>query len=271
MSESSNDGVLQRMTQLIESWEGRHDRRCIFLRCYADMTAATLGAIQDRRFHDNPWTGRLLGVFVGYYFRALNAYEQGIAAVPAPWKWAHDLTQLPTTLPVEALVLGINAHINHDLALAVSDLLCSEWADLDEAERSKRHDDFLRINDIIAETTRLVQHDVLERYDHFLRGADPIVSPAIHGAEWECGRLIKCWRDEAWSHGIQLVEATSAEERERLRHAIEQGAVHRVRVVISTIELRHELLARPIEELARLHPHPPVAARFRSAQVTAQS
>lgn len=42
-----------------------------------------------------------------------------------------------------------------------------------------------------------------------------------------------------------------------LRFEIENGAVHRVRILMSDVELREHLLALPLEELRRTHPNPP--------------
>ncbi len=62
--------LVARMHEQADAWENRRDKRAIFLRCYAMMTANMLRALESRRFEDQDWVGRLLHRFADYYFSA---------------------------------------------------------------------------------------------------------------------------------------------------------------------------------------------------------
>ncbi|HTP10506.1 MAG TPA: DUF5995 family protein, partial [Anaerolineae bacterium] len=107
--------VLSRMTTLVDQWEAAHDRRAIFLGCYRLMTRNMLDAIEAGRFHDGAWVARLLERFADYYFAALERFEQDESSAPVVWKLAFDATRDEKVMTLQHLLLGVNAHINHDL------------------------------------------------------------------------------------------------------------------------------------------------------------
>jgi hypothetical protein len=114
--------LISRMETLVERLEQAGDARCVFLRCYALMTGRMLQTLDEGGCYDTDWVRTLLHHFADYYFDALDAYECGAACVPAVWKRTHALAGAATPVLVN-LLLGINAHINYDLALAMADLL----------------------------------------------------------------------------------------------------------------------------------------------------
>ena len=60
-------------------------------------------------------------------------------------------------------MLGINAHINDDLALALVDVL-DDWRTLDEEVRQRRRDDHELVNKIINDKTDEVQKEVVDKW-----------------------------------------------------------------------------------------------------------
>src|SRR5690606_32407413 len=109
--------VIARMQTFLRQWEDAADRKAVFLRCYSMMTANMLVAIEQGEFRDRTWVERLLHRFADYYFLALDAYEQERTAAPAVWQLAHDAARDDAALPIQNLLLGVNAHINYDLVL----------------------------------------------------------------------------------------------------------------------------------------------------------
>lgn len=125
---------------------------------------------------------------------------------------------------IQNLILGVNAHINYDLVLAMVDMLDSEWPRLDEAVRQERYEDYCLVNDIIGETIDNVQDLVLERYDPRLDIIDKLLGPLD---ELLTSSLIRQWRGEVWENALRMLELTSVDERERLRIDIEAASIRK--------------------------------------------
>jgi hypothetical protein len=214
----NDDPVHQRMLALIQEWEQAHDRRSIFLSCYAMMTENMLTAIQSGEFHDPAWVDALLHHFAGYYFTALDAYESQPADSPQVWQLAFDAARQPRTYVLQNLLLGINAHINYDLVLAVSDQLRPEWDALSPEQRQQRYQDHRRVNEVIAQTVDAVQDQVVERYSKDLEIIDVLLGPLD---EWVASAMISEWRENVWEHAVRMVELQDDAEREQLRQAVE--------------------------------------------------
>ena len=81
----NGEQVLVRMDDLLAAWEAANDRRVIFLSCYKMMTQNVLAAIQASDFEDTLWVATLMENFAGYYFQALETYENGSASEPDVW------------------------------------------------------------------------------------------------------------------------------------------------------------------------------------------
>lgn len=257
--------VLERMRAQAEAWEATGDRRCVFLDCYALMTGNMLSAIDAGRFHDPAWVRRLLDRFAEYYWTALETYEQGGEGLPLAWKHAHDIARQRLATIEEDLLLGINAHINHDLPLALRDLMVEEWPRLSAEQRASRMADHLTVNTILAETTDEVQHQVIDRFDHMLGFFDNHLPRLVHIAEWEVDRILGSWRKEVWTRAVELLEA---EDEAEVSHLIEAGAVHRIRLILTELRVRSHLMHHDSAHLVALfgahHDFNPLHHRSRS-------
>jgi hypothetical protein len=216
--------ILDRMHGMVDAWDSSRDRRSIFLRCYALMTGNMLAAIQRDEFHDNDWVRTLLHHFAEYYFRALDAYDRGDPAVPAVWRVAHEAAAQHHAMTLQHLFLGVNAHINFDLALTVVDLLGDEWESMPQPYRRERHADYCAVNDIIASTIDAVQDDVLERYTPALGVVD-----AVFGRidEWAISRVITRWREQVWENAVSLMELPTGTRRDDVIALLEAMALER--------------------------------------------
>ncbi len=214
--------VLHRMTTLVDQWEAAHDRRAIFLGCYRLMTRNMLDGIEAGRFHDGAWVSRLLERFADYYFVALDHFEQDKTSTPAVWKLAFDAARDEKVMTLQHLLLGVNAHINHDLVFSLYDLLESEWAAASPEQRAKRHADHEMVNHIIGETTDAVQDQVVEQFSPWVEFFDKVLGPVD---EWMTSQLLSHWREEVWDHAVRYLELATPEERAELRAHIEQHAM----------------------------------------------
>lgn len=226
---SSYPTVTAHMQALIAHWEDSDDRRCIFLDCYCSMTGNTLDALTQNRFHDREWVNRLLHRFAHYYFEALAAYEQPEGQTPAVWQLTYDAGRRDELSVLQHLLLGVNAHINYDLALALRDLLAPEWATLSPDEVRRRYEDHLLVNQIIAETVDTVQDEVVERYAPALDLVDKLLGPVD---EWATARVIGKWRDEVWENALALLAAENEQAEIQIREKLEQRSLQLARIFL---------------------------------------
>ena len=170
------------------------------------MTRNMLDAVDAGEFADAAWVSRLLHHFAGYYFGALDAYEAGEEGTPEVWRCAHDAARRSNTPAISLLLLGVNAHINYDLVLAVADLLEPEWPCLSNAKRRARYEDYCRVNDIIGRTIDRVQDGILEKREPIMALIDTLFGPmdewlvsrgSPSGARTCGGMRFSGWRPQA--------------------------------------------------------------------------
>lgn len=221
-SKNSQDPVIERMQVLIDIWKTSSDQKSIFLSCYQMMTRNMLVAIEEHGFKDDLWVDRLLRNFAEYYFRALDAYEHEPSKAPAVWQLAHQASLDPSVSPIQKLMLGVNAHINYDLVLALMDLLEPEWRWLSSDQREERHADHQRVNDIIGQTIDAVQDEVIEPGMPVMDLIDRLLGPID---EYLVSRLIADWRERVWRNALELLEMDDSQERLRLIKQVEEDAM----------------------------------------------
>jgi hypothetical protein len=123
------------------------DATGFFAAMYARVTDRVQMAITDGRFGDGERMARFTRTFADWYLGP----RDGSRARPACWKAADDVGGDRGLLIVQHLLLGINAHVNHDLPQMVVELADGE------ASLEVLRPDFDAINDILAET----QPDIL--------------------------------------------------------------------------------------------------------------
>jgi len=223
-----NDTALGRMQQWLLQWDSSGDARAIFLNCYAMMTGNMQTALQSSEFEDGPWVSKLVDHFAIYYFSALDAFEEGSQQTPPVWQVAFKAAALPRTHALQNLVLGVNAHINHDLVFAVADLLEGEWGDLAASARESRYRDFCLVNEIIRRTIDAVQDQVLEQWSPAMRLVDDLLGPLDEQlVVWK----ITDWRNEVWDQAVAFVEEDAA-GRMLLSEQVEHTSLRRARAIL---------------------------------------
>src|SRR6476660_1843674 len=105
---------------LEEALRAVNDRRAIFVGAYLTITSAIGDAIDAGEFIDGPWVRSYLLHFARLYIEAFRAFENGdLEHVPTAWQVAFELSARGEGMALQHLLLGVNAHINHDLAIAL--------------------------------------------------------------------------------------------------------------------------------------------------------
>ena len=121
-----------------------------FSAMYARVTKAVDDSIAGNGFADGSGMATFARTFAGRYLTP----RSGRPPIPGCWKAAWDVSGDRGLLIIQHLLLGVNAHVNHDLPLVVVDL-ADERGGLD-AMRS----DFDAINRILSATQPQVMHDL---------------------------------------------------------------------------------------------------------------
>ena len=162
---------------------------------YLKVTQAVDGQ-PSPAWKDAAWLVQLDVVFAGFYFRAGAGWLQDSADVPSSWK-ALFAARFQTGIDrIQFALAGINAHINHDLALAL--LQTDSELNLTPSLASHEHDDYERVNDLLEV--------VLPQALQFL--ATGIVGELAQDTG-KIGRLLAIWnvraaRDLAWDFADHL-------------------------------------------------------------------
>jgi hypothetical protein len=185
----------ERLTTLEATFRERGDRRGAFLCVYARVTEAVGAAIDAGEFADPEWVSDYLVTFADLYREALLAYETGdLVALPDPWQVAFETAARGDALVVQDMVLGINAHINYDLALALQRVGVGP-------DRRARYADHCAVNAVLRSLVDEVQDRIAEFY-----------APGVTDLDESFGRLdealsmfsLREGRDSAWCSAVAL-------------------------------------------------------------------
>ncbi len=220
---SDSQLVLEKMDGRIRAWKECGDSRFVFLSCYKMMSTNMLLALSEGEFHDREWVNELLNHFADYYFDGLSCFDCG-DRTPEVWLAAHNATLEKELSEVQMLVLGVNAHINYDLVLALYDMLAPEWESLSEEQKKLRYEDHCHVNSIIARTIDAVQDSILEPESRFLAFLDVVFGRVD---EYLISRLISSWREDVWNNTQGMLQLANEAEKEVFRKKIETEVLQR--------------------------------------------
>ncbi|WP_338694359.1 DUF5995 family protein [Streptomyces sp. Q6] len=181
------DSVIARMRALGADLPPR-DGVAVFNRVYLSVTEALDRAIGTGRaggFGDRTAAATLDVRFAERYLAAVDAASHGVRG-PACWRPLFQFRRHPGVRPLQFALAGINAHIGHDLALAVVDS-CRTLG----CEPSALEDEFERVGDLLVTLEERIREELMPGPD-LLQVADPLTH--LLGA-WTLERA----RDGAWA------------------------------------------------------------------------
>lgn len=141
-------GVLERMAALDRTLAPT-DGVAHFNRLYFRVTEAVLGAMRDATFKDAQWLEHLDVVFANLFFDAVRA-DAGGNPIPPAWAPLFEHRARAGSHPIQFALAGMNAHINHDLPLAVVATCREKGCSPDDD--SPQHQDFTTANEILRAT-----------------------------------------------------------------------------------------------------------------------
>ncbi len=163
------------------------DSRGYFAAMYARVTTRIADSIDSGHFDDGQRMDRFATAFADYYVLAL----QGEVTPPRCWTAAWEVADDKKLLVVQHLLLGINAHVNHDLALTVVETA------VERGEIGSIRPDFNAVNDVLGEI-----------YDEILSDLSLVVRWATVASKLGGGDAfnfsLRVAREQAWRSAVAM-------------------------------------------------------------------
>ena len=189
--------IMQNIDSLLPNQDGLK----WFNRLYLMVTQQVQKSPPFGGFKNPVWLTRLDVVFAGLYFAAIADFITGSSNLPSSWEALFEARFRPGIDRIQFALAGMNAHINHDLALAL--LQTDKELGLTPGLSSPEHDDFEQVNGLLEQ--------VLEPSLKILATGTLGMLAQDTG---KIGRFLAIWnvgaaRDLAWDFADQLRKASN--------------------------------------------------------------
>jgi len=163
---------------------------------YLTVTVAVQSNPPAGGFNNPQWLTRLDVIFAEFYFAAIVDFLQGRGTARS-WRALFDARHIAGIDRIQFALAGMNAHINHDLSLAL--LQTNAELNLAPAKGGPEHRDFESVNDILE--------GVIPQTLHVL--AEGSIIGEIAQDTGKVGQLLAIWnvrqaRDLAWDFADHL-------------------------------------------------------------------
>ena len=209
----SVEDAVSGLARIRDYFIAHQDRRGVFATAYLEATKTFQDWIRRRRFESNERMSKYVVAFANAYRQALADYEQGEAA-PEAWRLAFDVSRSGTSTVSEDLLLGINAHINHDLVFAILS------AGLDVRSEAC-HRDHLRANEALREATPRVRQQIVAIYQPPGAWMSRLFASRID--ERTASSFVHA-RNNSWAAATAIATAASPRERNSFRRTVRRCA-----------------------------------------------
>lgn len=181
--------VIDRMQQIEGGLDPRDGVAC-FNRMYLMFTERVQQSFTEGFFSDTAFVEHFDVVFAGIYFAAVDTAAAGKRPDPS-WRPLFDARSNRVVWPIQFALAGMNAHINHDLALAMV-ATCEQRATTPGTPPI--HADFLKVNKLLADAEAEVRRSFETQ---LLRMGTAPVEPLVHiVSSFSIARA----RDGAWTN-----------------------------------------------------------------------
>jgi hypothetical protein len=167
-----------------------------FNQLYLDVTKEVDTTPPPGGWEDAAWLTRLDVVFAGFYFAAIKGSVTNAGGVPSSWQALFEARFTAGIDRIQFALAGMNAHINHDLALAL--LQTDAESNIVPSMTSPEHADFELVNG-------LLEAEIPQALTFLATG---IIGQAAQDTG-KIGRYLAIWnvraaRDLAWSFADTL-------------------------------------------------------------------
>lgn len=189
-------GEVIEMMAAVRAGLPRHDGIGVFIDVYQRVTEQVRVRVADDTFTDPRFVEHLDVVFARIFLEVPTEATAG-RPVSHAWRPLVDRRGRSDLLPVQFALAGMNAHINHDLAVAVV-RTCAERGVSPHVNGIR--DDYERVNEVLAEVVRPIRQSFLDA--HIVAAGRPL-SPL---ADLVSNFSIDKARDAAWVSALTLWE-----------------------------------------------------------------
>lgn len=141
--------VISSLEEIVQHCKDTQNRAGYFASLYKRMTMSVAEGILNGSFQDSSRMEKLDLVFAQRYLDALYAYQHKIHC-SSSWQYAFDNCADTSLTVIQHLLIGINTHINLDLAIAAAQVAPGDSIFALE-------EDFNRINNVISALMNDVQ------------------------------------------------------------------------------------------------------------------
>lgn len=200
------------------SLDSECDANAVFALMYLTTTRGIRYHIEHQYFADNDYLSIITVSFAYMYLTAYDAWERGDASgSPAPWSKAFDYAKSGESSIMDDELLGMNAHINYDLALAIAALGTVG------PDGQSRKPDMDRVNHVLAAVTDDVAYEISRYYGPTPPTGEPDRDSSTNvSAETQAVlEVIYAWRENAW-HQAETHESLSGAARDAHEAEMEQ-------------------------------------------------
>jgi len=199
------DGVIEELDRIIDLTVEDGNYLGLFAFVYRDTTARIKSEVIAGAFEDNMRMHEMDVLFANFYIKAYHDYRAG-KRVSLCWKVSFDAAHDPLAI-VQHIMLGMNAHINLDLAIAAA-LTMNDEPTMDDLSN-----DFHKINEILSGLTNEMQEQLAR------------VSPLMFLLDWIGQRSdekvidfsIKVAREQSWIIAQELWGCAGGDREARLQ------------------------------------------------------
>jgi hypothetical protein len=207
------DEAIPMMRKALDWYHERGDYRAVFLRSYYIITLNVHAAVypaDPRRqvFFDPTWIASLAGKFSSLYFQSLSTFERDPGAERA-WKTAHRLAESRESTVVQDLLLGLNAHINYDLAYGIYLNLKEHGDDQKHLLLPRRKFDHDQVNDILMASIPQITETLARDYGGAIRFLDVALDKLD---DFLAGTGLRYYRERVWWNAVSYLTASDPEE-----------------------------------------------------------
>ncbi len=201
------------------------DHRAVFALTYLRTTEEYFRTVTENPtfFDDGPWVTHEDAVFAQFYFNAEDAHRAG-EQIPEAWRIAFEAARSPDVTGAGDLFLGMNAHINRDLAYTLAAV------GLVPPGGGTRKTDHDRVNFFLNNIADPLQDELGARYDPFFTTTDAGPSPFDEIAILQ---VVRGFRQGAWQNAENLVNATSEQQRQQAAAGIESNSATAANTILA--------------------------------------
>lgn len=192
----------------------RNDYRAVFLRAYYIITLNVHAAIHRRGdykepvFFDAEWVACQAGHFASLYFQSLTTFERDPETERA-WKVAHRMAEEKTSTVLQDLMLGLNAHINYDLAYGTFLNLQQHGDHVEHLMLPRRKFDHDQVNNILVRSIPQIAETLTRDYG----GGISLLRNTLQGLDVLLTSTgLKYYRERVWWAAVSYLTTMDEEE-----------------------------------------------------------